>query len=246
MTGNYRQRLCTLFVLLVMSAACTGGAATDSTENRLTQWGAANPTYLNATIAAADVLDFDGTGLAGLPTGEVILIDGKALVTDSSGTVSVLDGDDSIVIAGVTTNFVATSTETTTESITCDGLNDYLNDIVGDDEEDRIATIVIRGTLTSVDYVVEAGVSQDPDLISGSDLDVTIVGIKNPYYFGDDSWTIDEDTTVGIGEYPLHLHFITEDESILGHVRDCTLASGAQIEIGLVNTFDLRMDYSDN
>jgi len=72
-----------------------------------------------------------------------------------------------------------------------------------------------------------------------------MVGFRNPYYFGDDTFTIDG-ITVGIAEYPYYLHFVTDDETVMGHVRDCEIDPGSDFEIGLVNIFDLQMNYSDN
>lgn len=234
-------------VLLLVACDDDSGSSSSDSElvNHTVQWGADNPTYLEATTTASEVIDFAGTGVAAITDGEAIVFDGKAFATDSSGEVRELVDDDTIIVSGITSNFQATATSTATESIDCqDDLNDYLNEIVGEDEIDRLATFTIRGSFSTIDYVLDNAVSEDTTVFSVDSAFATMVGFKNPYYFGDDTLTID-DVTVGLGEFPFHLHFVTDDEAVMGHVRDCVIDPGSEIEIGLVNIFDLRMNYGD-
>jgi len=116
--------LITLFSSGLMLTACSDDNATSSdlgAVNRIFQWGADNPTYLVATTTASEVIDFSGVGLAaindGESNGEAIVFDGKAFATDSTGQVKEFDGDDTIIVSGVTSNFQPTTVSTTSESI---------------------------------------------------------------------------------------------------------------------------------
>lgn len=248
---KYSIGLFTLMLLIcsgLILMACGDDNASSSDlgpVNQTFQWGAANPTYLSAEAVPSEVIDPSGVGVGGTNDGEVIVFGGKALATDSTGEVHELSDDDSIVVSGVTTNFQPTYTTVTTETIGCqDDLDDYLNDVVGDDEVDRLATFTIRGNFSSIDYVVEKGVSEDSTLFNVENVSGTMVGIKSPYYFGDDTFVIDN-ITVGVAEYPYHVHFVTDDETVVGHIRECEIDPGSEVEIALVNIFDLQMNYGD-
>ncbi|MEM7009622.1 MAG: acetolactate decarboxylase, partial [Thermodesulfobacteriota bacterium] len=229
-----------------MLTACSEGGASDSDNvNRIFQWGADNPTYLTSRAKPSEVVDPTGIGVGGAPGGEIIVFGGKALITDSSGAVSELDDDDEIAVIGVMSNFQADYTTVTTDTVGCeDDLADYLDDIVGDDEVDRLAVFLIRGTFSSIDYAVEAGVIEDTPIFSIEDVSGTMVGYKSPYYFGDDTFVV-ENITVGIAEFPWHVHFISDDETIMGHVRECEIDPGNDVEIALANIFDLQLNYQD-
>ena len=41
------------------------------------------------------------------------------------------------------------------------------------------------------------------------------------------------------------MHFVNDDETIVGHVRECEIDSGNEVEIALVNIFNLEMEYGD-
>ena len=238
------------FVVLISSVlmlkACSDGSATDTSNvNRIFQWGAANPTYVSAEAVPSEVIDPSGVGVGGTTDGEIIVYGGKALVTDSTGTVNELTDDDSVVVSGVMTNFQADYTVITSAAIGCqDDLNDYLNDVVGDDEVDRLAAFTIKGNFSLVEYVVEKGVSDDSALFTIENVSGTMVGIKSPYYLGDDTFEIDN-ISVGVGEVPYHVHFVNNDETVVGHVRECEIDTGNDVEIALVNTYDLQLDYGD-
>lgn len=239
-----------IVIIALMLAACDSASGSSpkkpELENHAVQWGAANPTYLSATATVSEAIDPSGVGIGGSTDGEIVVLNGKVLGTDSSGVVSELGLDETLVIAAVVSNFKATVTNTTTETLNCqDDLDDYLNDLIGEQAEERIAAVAISGNFSSVDYVVIYGVSAESPIYNVENVSATLVGVKVPYYFGDDSWEING-ITVGVGEFPYHYHFVTDDETVLGHIRDCDIDAGSEIEIGLVNIYDLRMNYSDN
>ncbi len=216
-----------------------------TTSNRLVQWGAANPQILGTTTDAGNILDFSGTGLAGGTTGEATLLYGEAYVTDgTTGAVSELTADSLIAFSGIMSGYDPSIEATIDETLDCSTeLNGYLDDVIGSDDSERAATFVLRGVFDQIQYVVDKGVSQDADLLTIADLTATMVGVKSGLYVTGDSYVLD-DGLIGLGEYPLHLHFITDDREIGGHVRSCSLVSG-EIEIALANTFEIQMDFSN-
>lgn len=241
-----------LFILIAiicsgyMLMACSDGSTTESDEvNYVFQWGADNPDYLTARAVQSEVIDKSGIGVGGAVGGEIIVYEGKALITDSTGAVNEMTDDDQIAVVGVMTNFQADYTVVTSEAIGCqDDLNDYLNDIVGEDEDDRLATFKISGTFSSIDYAVQAGVIEDTPISTVENITGTMIGFKSPYYFGDETFVV-ENITVGLAEFPWHVHFITDDETVAGHVRECEIDVGNEVEIALANIFDLQLNYGD-
>ncbi len=220
------------------------GSTETTGSNRLVQWGAANPAILGTMTDAGSILDFSGTGLAG-GAGEATLLYGEAYVTDATtGVVSELTADGLIAFSGIMSGYAPSIEATIDEALDCSTeLNDYLDDLIGSDDSERAATFVIRGVFDQIQYVVDQGVSENADLLTVADLTATMVGVKSGLYVTGDSYVLD-DGLIGLGEYPLHLHFLTDDREIAGHVRSCSLVS-AEIEVALANTFEIQMDFTN-
>lgn len=224
-------------------ADIVSGSEEAGSTNRLVQWGAANPTILGTMTDAGSILDFSGTGLAG-GVGEATLLYGDAWVTDDTGAVSELTADGLIAFSGIMSGYDPSIEATIDGPVECgSALNDVLDDIIGSDDSERAATFVLRGVFDEIQYVVDMGVSEDAEVLTVSDLSATMVGVKAGLYVTGDSYTLGEEL-IGLGEYPLHQHFITDDRSISGHVRSCTLVSG-DVEIALANTFEIQLDFSN-
>ena len=235
--------------LLGTAVAIAGCSSSDDGSfgvgaNRLVQWGAANPQITGTTTQAGAILDFEGTGVAG-GEGEVILLDGMALVSDpDTGEVSILDLDHEIAFAGIMSGYDPTIETSFDDPIDCGTeLNDYLNEVVGDSDSERMATFRLRGTFDDVSYVVDKGVSADQEQLQLSDLEATMIGVKAGSYVTGGSFELGEEL-IGLGEYPIHLHFVTDDLQVVGHVRSCTISSGS-VEIALANTFDVRLEFEN-
>lgn len=249
-TLNTKLSRLTFAMVFFILAACNDSAESSSEdtndENHTVQWGVSNPGYLKSDVIARDAIDTNGVGVAGSQNGEVVILNGKALATNSDGEVTELDENDSLAVSVVTSNFTADIVNTTTENLNCEtDLNDYLNELVGDSETERIATVIITGYFPFISYVTDSAVSESTPINTVEHIQATIVGFKSPYYFGDDSWE-ENGISVGIGESPYHYHFVSDDETVLGHIRDCDIDTGSTIELGLVNIYNLRMDYSEN
>lgn len=238
-------------VVLATTAGVIGCADTtiestssETSTNLLTQWGAANPTILGTMKEAGEVLDFTGTGLAG-GDGEATLLYGDAFVTDATtGAVSELTAEGLIAFSGIMSGYEPSIETTIDESLDCSTeLSDYLDAIIGSDDSERAATFVVRGVFDEIKYVVDKGVSEDQEQLNVVDLNATMVGVRSGLYMTGDSFTLD-DSLIGLGEYPLHLHFITDDREVSGHVRSCSLVSG-DIEIALADRFEIQLDFSN-
>lgn len=250
MTGccwRFCSRRWLVIAAFIVLAGCTdsGNGSFGGGANRLVQWGAANPQITGTMAQAGGIpLDFDGTGVAG-GDGEAILLDGLALVTDpDTGEVSVLRKDTEIAFAGIMSGFDPTIEASFDEPIECGSeLNDYLNGVIGDADAERMAAFRLRGVFEDVSYVVDKGVSAGQEQLHLSDLEATMVGVKAGSYVTGGSFTLG-DELIGLGEYPIHLHFVTDDLQIVGHVRSCTISSGS-VEIALANTFDVRLEFED-
>ncbi len=224
-------------------AEIVSGSSQAGSTNRLVQWGAANPAILGTMTEAGSILDFSGTGLAG-GTGEATLLYGDAWVTDATGAVSELTADGLIAFSGIMSGYDPSIQATIDDPVECgSALDDVLDDIIGSDDSERAATFVLRGVFDEIQYVVDMGVSEEAEVLTVADLSATMVGVKAGLYVTGDSYALGEEL-IGLGEYPLHLHFITDDRSVSGHVRSCTLVSG-DVEIALANTFEIQLDFSN-
>lgn len=245
MRGRGTAVLGAILVLVGCSdAEVVSSTPTTTTTNQLVQWGAANPSILGTMTDAGSILDFSGTGLAG-GDGEATLLYGEAYVTDGmTGAVSELTADGLIAFSGIMSRYEPSIEATIDETLECGTeLNEYLNDIIGSDDSERAATFVVRGVFDQIEYVVNAGVSENAELFTVADLTATLVGVKSGLYVTGDSYTLGEEL-IGLGEYPIHSHFITDDREVSGHVRSCTLVSG-EVEIALANTFEIELDFSN-
>lgn len=84
----------TIFTGMILLACGDGGTADPDAVNRVYQWDASNPDYLSSFAVASEVIDSSGVRVGAIPGGELVVFDGKALVSDPTGAVNVLDDDE--------------------------------------------------------------------------------------------------------------------------------------------------------
>ncbi|MEM6461157.1 MAG: acetolactate decarboxylase [Pseudomonadota bacterium] len=197
-------------------------------------------------FAWSDIKTFGGTGLGTLENGagEVIGLNGEFWVADPTDTVPRKLADE-ITPSGVLATFFPTEKTTISTTVNLEALQTILDEAFGDTEA-YAYMFRATGQLNFVEYQLsgpipngeileeinannsQAAVAIGTEKYDAENIQVTLLGIRAPSYLNT------------VLQVPYHMHFISDDKSVLGHVTDLE-ADDLEIEWTRVNAINLHM-----
>ena len=248
-------------VAAVASAAAVGAALRSEpfsfqlppapSTNYLLQVNAANPAILTTSdvgeldlsVRAGDFIDFGGIGVGALAgaDGEFVLLGpGDGWMSDPSGNVTRLTDETELLYFAVMSGFEATG-EIDLDGVGCmDDISTIVEDLNGPDNLQRMTLFRIDADFDELEFVYSDPFEEEALTLEG--ISGTMVGTESATFVTGIT-TEAYGSEFGLSEYPWHLHFVSADRTVVGHVTDCKIATGS-LQYALVDTYDIRLPYS--
>lgn len=231
--------LCVRGCLSVAICAVTLLTGCAGPEKKVTQFGTLDGLMtgeFDGTVSCSEIRKHGDLGLGTFDRldGEMVVVDGKIFQVTSDGVVRRAPGSLTSPFAAVT-QFEAERIAVTRSTLLLPQLEATLDRLCPD--PDRIYSIRIRGefpalTVRSVPaqqkpYRGLVEVIKDQTIFHTGPIRGTLVGFRFPAKFK------------GINAAGTHLHFLSDDKKVGGHVLGVTSGVGAQIEVAAAKRFEL-------